>query len=100
MRTKKRKVFQPGLIYVFSYKKFKETSRKFNFPKNGWARALNGRLVTPNVNPDRAGTILGTGLFINIKWCKCIGGRLKNEKRTRASHNRFKASRTKFPICG
>jgi len=102
MRTKKRKIFQPNLIYVFSYKKFKETDKKYKLPKNGWewAKTLNGRLVTPNANPNRSGTILGSGLSINIKWCKCIGRKVNNEKRTSPSHHRAKASRTKFSVCG
>lgn len=79
MRTIKHKIFQPNLIYVFSYKKYKE-SRKMRLDVSNWVKELNGRLVTQSVNPNRAGTILGSGLSINIKWCKCIGRKDKNEK--------------------
>lgn len=80
MKRTKRKIFQPNLIYVFSYKKCKKSSQKFKIPILCWAKQINGRFVTPNVNPSRAATILGTGLSINIKWCKCIGRRDESEK--------------------
>ncbi|MBU3098351.1 MULTISPECIES: hypothetical protein [Clostridium] len=87
MRKTKSKNFQTNLIYVFSYKKYKE-SKKMRFEISNWVKELNGRLVTQNVNPNRAGTILGTGYSINIKWCKCIGRKNNDEKRNRPSHHR------------
>ena len=103
MKKTKTKIFQPNLIYVFSYKKLKKeckkACKKYGIP-TGWAKEINGRVITQNVNPCRPGTILGTGYSINIKWCKCIGRKLENEKRNCTSHNRTKTSRTKFPVCG
>jgi len=77
MKAKRRKIFQPGLIYVFSYKKYKHECKRLKLNMYCREKLLNGRMVTPNANPDRAGTILGTGYSINIKWCKCIGREVK-----------------------
>ncbi|MBU3176062.1 hypothetical protein KPL47_06735 [Clostridium estertheticum] len=77
MKTKRRKILQPGSIYVFSYKKYKQESRRSKRHVCAWAKEINGRLINPNVDPNRAGTVLGTGFFINIKWYKCIGMKVK-----------------------
>lgn len=76
MTTKVKKfnrIFQPDLIYVFSFKKYKQVSRRLKFKPHKWTKELNGRLVVPNIVPGRTGTILGTGYSINVNWCKCIG---------------------------
>ena len=99
MKKTKIKIFQPNLIYVFSYKKCKKSTRKMKMPI-GWAKEFNGRPVTPSTNPRRAGTILGSGLSINIKWCKCIGRKAANEKRNSPGYHGSKASRTKLQVCG
>lgn len=76
MSRKKKKInriFQPNLIYVFSYKKYKQAGRQLKLRAPRWPRELNGQLVISNVARGRTGTILGTGYSININWCKCIG---------------------------
>ena len=77
MKKTKTKIFQPNLIYVFSYKKFKSWTKKLKVSVWPWAKEINGRFITPNINPYRSGTILGTGYSINIRWCKCIGKKVK-----------------------
>lgn len=98
MKKTKKRNFQPNLIYVFSYKKLKKSCRYSKITAPKWTKELNGRLVTLRAI-DKTGIILGTGYSINANWCKCIGRKLKNEKRNRPSHYRPKASRTKFPVC-
>ena len=69
----KVKVFQPGLKYVFSIKKYKQERRKSKIKMLGWEKELNGRRVIPNNGLGQVGVAEGTSYIVNIKWCKCIG---------------------------
>lgn len=72
MRGKMRE-FQPGLIYVFSYKKYKKDMLSMGCKPTGtWARSVNGMIVT--VTTDVGGFCGRYG--VNLDWCKCIGGKL------------------------
>ena len=67
----KQRVFQLGLKYVFSYKKYKQESRRLKLKPFGWEKSLNGKPVISVINKSTA-MVYGEYL-VNANWCKCIG---------------------------
>ena len=67
----KKRVFQKDLVYVFSFKKFKQQARRKKLKVSGWEKELNGRKVLINENPFIG--LLQGGYSVSINWCKCIG---------------------------
>ena len=60
--------FQPGLKYVFTYKKYKKFIREHGLKPTTGFKKLNGRVVGTNVSIGIIDTFL-----ISPNWCKCIG---------------------------
>lgn len=75
--AKGNRIFQPNLIYVFSFKKYKQESRKLKLKMFGWEKEFNGQLVVPTPRSNKAGNVLGTSYLMSIKWCKCIGKKVQ-----------------------
>ena len=64
------KQFRPGLVYVFSTKKYKNDCRKDkDTSQYRWPKLINGRIV--NIKSDTLAFY--KGLYIEPQWCKCIG---------------------------
>lgn len=70
--SKKTREFRPGLIYVFTKKKYLQCSGKADYKKNKcWIDAINGQEV--NIESLTYGSANGFG--VHVIWCKCIGRR-------------------------
>lgn len=68
--SKKTREFRPGLIYVFTKKKFIKDMGKSKYKTNKcWVDKCNGQIV--EVVNVKFGTAIGTD--VHIDWCKCIG---------------------------
>lgn len=65
------RTFQPGLVYIFSYKKYKKRNRKLKLKLLGWEKRLNGQAIVSIKGPC-IGT-LKDNTDVSINWCKCIG---------------------------
>jgi hypothetical protein len=68
--SKKTREFRPGLIYVFTKKKFLQDMGQGRYKGNKcWVDKCNGQIV--EVENATFGTARGSD--VHIDWCKCIG---------------------------
>lgn len=62
--------FQPGLVYVFTTKRYLKDMKYTSATKGGWAKRANGHIV--KVEGKFEGTTI-RGYSVSPDWCKCIG---------------------------
>lgn len=64
------KNFKPGLVYVFTMKKYVKDGRDKH---SVWAKEANGRKV------DIKSALTENGFTVFPEWCKCIGSERRKQ---------------------
>lgn len=79
---KKQRVFQEGLIYVFSCKKFKKDrflGKLWDLYKNCNGMKVVNFEVEDDITFKEQWAYLKDGTHVHVDWCKCIGKEQTND---------------------